>query len=169
MMPKIQNWDKCCQVAIESSLLCGVKVGRCSRTVHNWYLVVRSPPKHRLPLFLEQNREEMQSIQQYAREHLPELSIELMSEYIHDKLIPAMSKNRCDVVPADENYEEAVQNLLYEHGLKKVCPSTIYNRMKLLVFNYEPRRKVYYVDGHKRPATIEYRNSFVQHYLTYER
>ena len=58
MMPKVQNWDKCCQVAMESLLLCGVKVGRCSRTVHNWYLDftrknrsfdVRSPPKHRLP------------------------------------------------------------------------------------------------------------------------
>ncbi len=93
----------------------------------------------------------------------------LMSEYIHDKLIPAMWKTSCDVVPADENYEEAVQNLLYEHGLKKVCPSTIYNWIKLLGFKYEPRRKVYYVDGHKCPATNKYWNSFVQHYLTYER
>jgi hypothetical protein len=38
MMPKIQNWDKCCQVAMESLLLCGVKIGRCSRTARNWYL-----------------------------------------------------------------------------------------------------------------------------------
>ncbi len=163
---------------MESILLCGVKVGRCSRTVCNRYLDftsknrsfdVRSPHKHRLPMFLEQNREERQSIQQYAREHLPELSIVLMSEYIHDKLILAMLKTRCDVVPVDENYDEAVQNLLYEHGLKKVCPSTIYNWMKLLGFKYEPRRKGYYVDGLKHPATIEYRKSFVQHYLPYER
>jgi hypothetical protein len=60
-------------------------------------------------MFLKQNREEMQSIQQYAREHLSELSIELMGEYILDKLIPAILETRCDVVSADENYEEAVQ------------------------------------------------------------
>jgi hypothetical protein len=84
-----------------------------------------------------------------------------MSEYTHDELIFATLKIRCDVVPADENYDEAVQNLLYEHGLKKVCPSTIYNWMKLLGFKYEPRRNDYYVDGHERPATIENRNSFV--------
>jgi hypothetical protein len=67
-----------------------------------------------------------------------------------------MLKIRCNVVPADENYELSVQNLLYEHGLKKVCPSTIYNWMKPFGFRYEPRRKGYYVDGHKSPATIEY-------------
>jgi hypothetical protein len=48
-------------------------------TIHNWYLDftrknrnfdVSSPPKHRLPMFLEKNREEMQSMQPYAREHL---------------------------------------------------------------------------------------------------
>jgi hypothetical protein len=41
--------------------------------------------------------------------------------------------------------------------------------MKLLGFKYEPRKKGYYVDGHEKPATIEYRNSFVKQYLTYER
>jgi hypothetical protein len=53
---------------------------------------VKSTPKHRLPIFLEQNREERPSIQLYAREHLPELSIKRMSEHIHDKLIPTMLK-----------------------------------------------------------------------------
>jgi hypothetical protein len=41
--------------------------------------------------------------------------------------------------------------------------------MKLLGFKYEPRKKGYYVDDHEKPATIEYRNSFVKQYLTYER
>jgi hypothetical protein len=45
----------------------------------------------------------------------------------------------------------------------------IYGWMKLLGFKYEPRKKGYYFDGHEEPATIEYRNSFVNRYLTYER
>ncbi len=133
---------------------------------------VRSPPKHKLSMFLEQNREELQIIQQqYAREHLPELSIELMSENINDTLMAAMLKTRFDVVPVEENYELTVQSLHYEHGLKKINPSTIYNWKKLLGLGFmqKPRRKGYDVDGHKFLAIIEFRSNFVQCYLTYDR
>jgi hypothetical protein len=37
-----------------------------------------------------------------------------------------------------------------------------------LGFKYEQRKKGYYVDGHEKPATIEYRKAFVQRYLTYK-
>jgi hypothetical protein len=37
-MSTIQNWDKCCQLAREMMLLSGVRLGRCSRTIQNWYL-----------------------------------------------------------------------------------------------------------------------------------
>jgi hypothetical protein len=57
---------------------------------------------------------------------------------------------------------------MQEHGLKKICPSVIYGWMKLLGFKYEPRKKGYYVDGHEKPAAIEYCNSFVKRYLMYE-
>ncbi len=67
-----------------------------------------------------------------------------------------------------EKYDESVAKLMQEHGLKKICPSTIYGWMKLLNFKYEPRKKGYYVDGHEKPVTIEYCNSFVKRYLTYE-
>ena len=41
--------------------------------------------------------------------------------------------------------------------------------MKHLGFKYEAQKKGYYVDGHEKPATVEYRWSFVQRYLSYER
>jgi hypothetical protein len=40
--------------------------------------------------------------------------------------------------------------------------------MKKLGFNYEPRKKGYYIDGHEKEATISYRWRFVERYLQYE-
>ena len=40
--------------------------------------------------------------------------------------------------------------------------------MNLLGFKYEQRKKDYYIDWHKKPATVEYCNAFLEHYLTYE-
>jgi hypothetical protein len=177
MMPISQNWDRCCQEAVKHLLLCGIKAG-CSRSVRNWYLEftrknrkfeMRIAQKHKLPMFLDLNRDEKEKIQQYAKEHLHELSIELMSEYIHNTVIPIMVQERFVVKPEDEQYEATVQGMYREYGLKKICPSTIYKWLKLLGFRYEPRRKGYYVDGHEKPETISYRNKYVQRYLQYER
>ena len=40
--------------------------------------------------------------------------------------------------------------------------------MKCLGFKYETRRKGYYVDGHEKPSTVEYRSKFVKRYLQNE-
>ena len=48
-----------------------------------------SAKQAQLVLILDENSE---WIQQYARESLPELSIELMSEHIHQVIIPSMVK-----------------------------------------------------------------------------
>ncbi len=52
--------------------------------------------------------------------------------------------------------------------MTKVSVTTVYRWMVCLGFKYEVRRKVYYVDGHEKPATIEYRRQFCHRYLTYE-
>jgi hypothetical protein len=41
--------------------------------------------------------------------------------------------------------------------------------MKCLGFKFQVQKKCYYVDGHKKPATDEYRKQFIHRYLTYER
>ena len=64
MMPTVQNWDKCCQVAREKMLMTGIREGKCSMTIRNWYLDftkknrafdVRVPKKTKLPPFLNEN------------------------------------------------------------------------------------------------------------------
>jgi hypothetical protein len=165
-MPTIQNWDKCCQSAREMMLLTGVRIGRCSRTIQNWYLDftkrdrifdVRIPSKHNLPSFFDENRNEIQQIREYIKENLHTLSIEMLSEYIHYTIIPHLVKEQFQVDATEgERYEKAVKDLLQQHGFGKICPSTIYHWLKLLGFKYEPRQKGYYVDGHEKPSTVEY-------------
>jgi hypothetical protein len=47
--------------------------------------------------------------------------------------------------------------------------STVCHWMKCLGLKYEVWKKGYYVDGHEKPAAIEYHKQFVARYLTYER
>jgi hypothetical protein len=58
--------------------------------------------------------------------------------------------------------------ILHCYGLTKLCPSMVYKWMRPLGFTYEPKRKGYYVDGHKKPMTVVYRKDFVQRYLMEE-
>jgi hypothetical protein len=55
-------------------------------------------------------------------------------------------------------------------NIKKFCISisTVSRWLNVLGLKYELRRKGYYVDGHEKPVTIEYRKVFCEHYLPYE-
>ncbi len=81
---------------------------------------MRIPEKHKLPMFLDLNRDEKEKIQQYAKEHLHELSIELMSEYIHETVTPIMVQQKFAVKPEDEQCEATSQCMYCEYGLKKI-------------------------------------------------
>jgi len=125
-MKPISHWDMCCEKAVQHMLLCGVKTG-CARTVRNWYLDfgkkkrkfdMSLPRKHKLPMFLDFNAEEKQKKQQFSKEHLHELSVELVSEYIHDVIIPAMVQERYLVTPVEKRYKETAKGLIPEFGLK---------------------------------------------------
>jgi hypothetical protein len=60
----------------------------------------------------------------------------------------------------EEDYGRKQRELLAEYGLTKVSITTVYRWMVCLGFKYEIRRKGYYVDGHEKPATIEYHRQF---------
>ena len=91
---------------------------------------------------MEQNKVACIKIQQYACEHLHELSIELVFDYIHDVFVPAMVKETSSISPnKKEKYDIEVHNLLGKYGLTCICPSTVYRWMKLLEFKYEQQQK----------------------------
>jgi hypothetical protein len=177
-MPKVRNWDFVCAEALEVVTNTGVSITKASRVIRNhyqefrvkWKFQARVAVKDNLPPFLEQNKEVCTSLQQYAREHLSELSVELICEYLHDTVIPKMMKVASGVEKSgnEELYIEKAKEILKEYGLTCIDPSTVYRWLQKLGFRYEPRQKGYYVDGHEKPAIIEYRKQFITIYLSYE-
>jgi hypothetical protein len=125
--------------------------------------------RHNLPTFLQENKDVAIGIQQYGRENLQQLSVELMADYIHNIILPKLCHEATGATPTDESYQSDVKLLLKRFGLTSICLGTVCSWMKKLGFKYEQRRKAYSVDGHERPATVEYHKKFVERYLMYER
>ena len=177
------TWNKCCREAIETGKKMGVSVATNPKTIEKWYRNFREKrafciplrTKHNLPPILELNPDICNAIKEYACLNLSILSVEKMSEYIHRVVLPQMIEKEKKRKENDKNLElentreeNELQQLLKTYRLTCICLSTVYRWMKKLGFNYEPRKKGYYVDGHEKEATISYRWRFVERYLQYE-
>ena len=108
----------------------------------------------------------------------------MLSEYFHDKVLPVALVHSTFNEPVEEKegeqrvnvaldleYEEyklKLKQILITHGLICIRLSTVYRWITRLGFPYAPRKKGYYVDGHEKPATIQYQWYFCKQYLGYE-
>jgi len=121
-MPTIQNWDAVCAQALKIVNNIGFSITTASRVVRNYYqdfrrkrkFQVKLLQKHNLPPFLEQNKDICTALQQYAREHLSELSVELICEYLDETVLPKMVKERTGMEKGkfvSEEYESKVKSL----------------------------------------------------------
>jgi alpha-amylase/alpha-mannosidase (GH57 family) len=110
-------------------------------------------------------------MKEYGRENLSELSIEMMHTYLHDTIIKSLVIERLQgkEQTSDSEFEEEKLKLFQEYGLNCLCHTTTYRWMLQLGFCYEMRRKGYYVDGHEKKATVDYRWDFCERYLLLER
>jgi hypothetical protein len=112
-------------------------------------------------------------MKEYGHENLSELSVEMMHTYLHDMIIKSLVMERLDGKEARSDrtseYEFEKLQLLKEYGLNCLSHTMTYRWMLLLGFRHETRRKGYYVDGHERKATIEYRWDFCEKYLSLEK
>ena len=179
------TWEKCCEHAVNQLERQGITHATHYKTVCKWYRSFRetrrfhvTQMKRNLPPFLHENPEICTAIKEYARTNLDTLSIEMLSEFIHDKVLPNLVKDllneteksvRAMMSTKTEEYNTHLRNILKPYGLACVSPSAVYRWMIRLGFRYEPARKGYYVDGHERPATIQYRWDFCRRYLAYEK
>jgi len=143
MMPTVKNWDFCCKLALIDASKLGVKVATTSRTIRNWYCEFRKkwkfpmylPEKPILPQFLDENKDICHCIQQYPQENLNKLSIEFMSEYLHDVILPKMIKEEYGLEPMDETYEEKTIELggrVAQKECFKSCGSEVLSMRKNL-------------------------------------
>ncbi|KAI2493650.1 hypothetical protein MHU86_20903 [Fragilaria crotonensis] len=180
------TWQKCCEKTIGELQRQGLTLATRHETVSKWYrsfretrtFVIPQPAKKNLPPFLHQNPDICTNIKEYARGNLDTLSIKMLSDFIHDKVLPILVMDLFDSTEKSvrammannkEQYNKQLRIILKRYGLTCISPSTVYRWMVRLGFRYEPTRKGYYVDGHERPATVQYRWDFCQRYLSYER
>ncbi len=147
-----KNWDDICNQAVETLKKFSMTITRSSRVVRNWYqqfrkqrkFSVRCTKKHSLPPFLQQNQDVCMKLQTYAREHLSELSVELLLEYLLETVLPSMVKETSGVekrAVSQEQYTAEAKKILSTYGLTCIDPSTVYRWLQKLGFRYEPRRK----------------------------
>ena len=157
--------------------------------VENWHRLFRSGNKfpamvaHKkaLPYFLEANPDVLRLINKYGTSNLSVLSGELIFNYIHETIIPAMvrfkrasninlEKTLSDYISEINNdvTTEEKADIIKEYGLT-ICLDTVHRWMGKMGFRYELRKKSYYVDNHEKTDTVEYRWKYVQRYLSNER
>jgi hypothetical protein len=148
------RWEQCCAEAIDYASAMVMTLTSRPQTVMEWYRLFRRnrkflrPPhkKDNLPPFLQQNPNVVRAMQQYGCENLSQLSIEFMTEYVHDVVLPAMvaEEKNVSVQEVQRNPQELqneMRQVFKKYGLTCVCPSTVYKWMKCMGFKYETRKK----------------------------
>ena len=98
-------------------------------------------------------------IQSYGKWYLSNVDWKMMTEYIHNTLIPELVK------------KEATTKVEFmkRYNLTKNCDTTVLKWMHVLGFWYERYNKTYYVDIHESPGTVRYRQNCIYQYLAMER
>lgn len=127
--------------------------------------ICRQKKKHKLPPLLDMNPEIKNAICTFIKENLSELTSEFLLSYIQETVLPNFLLLRKQET---SNKILTIQDILKEHGLSKLCLTTVYTWLQKLGYLYQPRKKSYYVDAHEKPSTAAYRKTFVERYLQYE-
>ncbi len=129
-MPE-RNYKECCEIVSSTADKFGIAAVNW-RTIQRWYQDFRvnrllsAPPipdKHNLHPFLQHNHDIVIKIKQYAKENLHILSANLITQYLHDVIIPSMIQERGN--PDNKSNEALQADLLAEYGLTKLSVGTV--------------------------------------------
>jgi hypothetical protein len=183
------TWQRCIQFSIATMNDLGIETYSSWETLRRWHrrLAVsrqeafcKAPPKKSsLPLFFVRNPDAMDAFKKFGVLNLKDLSVEKMSEYLQEQLVPALIKKleRGEGLDSDESDAEkkkspipkdTVKEYLRPYRLTKISVSTVLRWMHAVGFNYQNRQKHYFVDGHERPETLKYRPIYIRRYLSHE-
>ena len=99
-----------------------------------------------------------------------------MHSYVHDSLIPATvkslgqafdedttSNNNLEKIPWQQQQWNPIKEIL---GMDQSVPGICW--MHVVGFRYQNRAKQYFVDGHEKATTLEYRPAYTKRYLDLE-
>ena len=182
------TWHNCCKRACMFLNSLGFSQATYFKTVANWNKVFRrfdgfphpNPNvfcgRRPLPRLLEVFPDAKDQIVSFGVGNLATLTIESVHDFIVTKVIPRLektwqsergsgatpstnTKNSDNVKPVDETFLSA-------HRLQSMSLTTTWRWMRLLGFQYDTRKKSFYVDGHERDDVVASRSTFCKRYLT---
>jgi hypothetical protein len=89
------TWKMCWEKVLVMLKICGMRAASCTLTVMEGYRKFRVKQgfqvyimKKDLPPFLQMNPEICSTLKQYDRQHLVDLLIEFLFEYMHSNILP---------------------------------------------------------------------------------
>jgi hypothetical protein len=108
-------WQQCLQYSISLMNDLGIEVYSNWRTLQNWHRKLalnawngfaKAPPKKsQMPQLFVPDPDAQEAFRKYGIQNLKELSVELMHEYVIDKLIPTLvaQETKLDFLPDDDD------------------------------------------------------------------
>ena len=186
-MPSI-TWSECCDRAVSVVQEFSSKMGdsidstglKNGVTIQRWFRIFRSnsetfPNSHYvrrgkvlLPQLLDNYPVFTRNLVKEMDDNLAHLSGEFVLNYVMDTGIPIILEERRKELGRILGSTFTIINLLNENGLTKLSLSTIYRWIDALGYKYNERKKCYYVDNHESIDNVQYRNSFLKRYFSYE-
>ena len=180
------TWHDCCREACNRLNSLGLVQATFFKTIANWNKVFRKFEcfphpnpyvqcgKRPLPRLLEVFPTAKDQIIAYGIKNLATLTIESVHDFILSSVIPRLTVlwEKEMMAPADdcdntsEPRSRAIHSFLKTHRLESMSLTTTWRWMRLLGFQYDTRRKSFYVDGHERDDVVASRSTFCKRYLT---
>ena len=147
------------------------------KTLLRWYRVFKLEHCFPNPFFTRNSRKGLPPIfcnnpefkddfVQYGRANIDVLSTEMMHQFCHNVALPALLEERKKELKEEDRENFTLEHLLRENGLQILSVPTIHRWMKIVGFEYKPRKKSYYVDNHERPDIVLHRLLFCRQYLS---
>jgi hypothetical protein len=130
------TWMQCCKCAVVVADRMGLKLTKCPDTVGKWYQAFREKRKIIMPVkkknnllpILELNADVCSAIKTHALANVGRLSVEMMSEYLHNIIIPQMVNAETEKT-GNQLWDQ--ESLLKQYGL---TISTVCRWLKVLGF-----------------------------------
>jgi hypothetical protein len=178
------TWHDCCKEACNRLNSLGLVQATFFKTIANWNKVFRKFEcfphpnpyvqcgKRPMPRLLEVFPNAKDQIIAFGIKNLATLTIESVHDFILSTVLPTLTvlwekemmiPDR-DITP--EAGSQAICSFLKVHRLESMSLTTTWRWMRLLGFQYDTRKKSFYVDGHERDDVVASRSTFCKRYLT---
>jgi hypothetical protein len=172
------TWHNCCKEACNRLNSLGLVLATFFKTIANWNKVFRKFEcfphpnpyvqcgKRPMPRLLEVFPNAKDQIIALRIKNLATLTVESVHDFILSTVLPTLTVlwEKETMFPDRDNTPEAgspaICSFLKIHRLETMSLTTTWQWMRLLGFQYDTRKKSFYVDGHERDDVVASRSTF---------